>query len=329
MRLVQFYNGDKSNTRVAVVSADGKSLDVIAGVTSTHALAKAAIHAGSGLADMVAKMGVTETIDYSAVVSEGRLLPPMTHPDPAHMLVTGTGLTHLGSASTRSSMHEKDDAELTDSMKMFKSGIESGKPAPGKIGCVPEWFYKGDGSWVVAPGQALELPDFALDGGEEPEIAGIYCIAPDGTPYRIGYAIANEFSDHVLERKNYLLLAHSKLRTSSFGPELLVGSLPAAVQGSSRILRKGKVVWEKQFSSGEENMSHSFANLEHHHFKYLRFRRPGDIHVHFFGTSTLSFADQFKPEVGDVFEIKSDVFGRPLRNPLAKINAPNAGVKSL
>ena len=64
-------------------------------------------------------------------------------------------------------------------------------------------------------------------------------------------------------------------------------------------------------------MSHAFANLEHHHFKYAIFRQPGDVHVHMFGTATLSFADQMRPEAGDVFEIEAPAFGLPLRNPLA------------
>lgn len=330
MRIVQFYqNKAAKNCQVAVVSDDGESLQVIAGVATTYELAQQAIAANTSLVEKINSLGFCETADYAKVIAEGRLLPPLTHPDPAHMLVTGTGLTHLGSASTRSAMHGKSDDELTDSMKMFKWGIEGGKPAPGEVGTEPEWFFKGNGSWVVSPGQALQMPEFALDGGEEPEIAGIYLIAEDGTPYRVGYAIANEFSDHVLERQNYLLLAHSKLRTSSIGPELLLGELPAAVKGTSRIIRDGKVLWEKEFASGEQNMSHSIANLEHHHFKYTGFRQPGDVHVHFFGTSTLSFADQIKPEPGDVFEISAEGFGKPLRNPLLRTAAPRKEVQPL
>jgi hypothetical protein len=85
----------------------------------------------------------------------------------------------------------------------------------------------------------------------------------------------------------------------------------------SRILRDGKVVWEKPFLSGEDNMSHTIANLEYHHFKYDLFRQPGDIHVHMFGTATLSFADGIKTEPGDVFEIEEAQFGLPLRNAVA------------
>jgi hypothetical protein len=229
----------------------------------------------------------------------------------------GTGLTHLGSADARDAMHAKlsagDDA-LTDSMKMFRMGLEGGKPRRGKPGVQPEWFFKGDGASVAPPEGELVSPDFALDGGEEPEVAGIYIIDAEGRPRRLGFCLGNEFSDHKTERINYLYLAHSKLRPCSIGPELRLGELPGTVIGRSRILRDGQPFWEKPFLSGEDNMSHSIANLEAHHFKYAGFRRPGDVHVHFFGTATLSFSDGVETQAGDVFEISAEGFGKPLRN---------------
>jgi hypothetical protein len=255
------------------------------------------------------------------------VLLPVTHPDPAHLHLTGTGLTHLGSAAARDAMHTTLQAEtLSDSMKMFRMGLEGGRPAPGSIGVQPEWFYKGNGTTAVAPEAPLTSPAFAEDGGEEPEVAGIYLIGPDGSPHRIGWALANEFSDHVTERVNYLFLAHSKLRAASFGPEILLGDPPADIRGTSRIRRDGRVIWEKPFLSGEANMSHSYANLEHHHFKYDLFRQPGDLHVHMFGTATLSFADGVRTEGGDVFEIEAAPFGLPLRNPLRLTPASEAPV---
>jgi hypothetical protein len=182
----------------------------------------------------------------------------------------------------------------------------------------PEWFYKGDGSIVRADGEALQMPEFALDGGEEPEIAGVYLIGDEGHPYRLGFAIGNEFSDHVTERQNYLYLAHSKLRNCGLGAALLVGPLPAHVEGTSRIYGiDGQVRWEKAFVSGEQNMSHSIANLEYHHFKYGLFTRPGDVHIHFFGTATLSVADNITVLPGETFEIEAPAFGPALRNSLA------------
>ena len=146
-------------------------------------------------------------------------------------------------------------------------------------------------------------------------------IGPDHRPYRLGYALGNEFSDHVMERKNYLYLAHSKLRACAFGPELRVGPLPEHLAGTSRIRRDGEVLWEKEFLSGAANMCHSFENLEYHHFKYAQFLRPGDVHVHFFGTATLSFADGIKAQPGDHFEISLDAFGEPLVNGIAPAEA--------
>lgn len=303
---------------LVVVAREGSVARAVKGATSVYDLALSAIAAGHDLAAEVKAKGLGKEVDLAAAAAEGRLLLPVTHPDAAHLHLTGTGLTHLGSASARDAMHAKlDGAEtLTDSMKMFRMGLEGGRPAAGSVGAQPEWFYKGNGSAAVAPGAPLTAPGFAEDGGEEPELAGIYIVGPDGTVHRIGWALGNEFSDHVTERVNYLWLAHSKLREASYGPEILVGELPADIRGASRIRRDGKVIWEKPFLSGEANMSHTFANLEHHHFKYDLFRQPGDLHVHFFGTATLSFADGIKTQAGDVFEIEVAEFGLSLTNPL-------------
>ncbi|WP_444666720.1 AraD1 family protein [Cereibacter changlensis] len=297
-----------------VICREGTTAFAVPGVGTILDLAQAAVATGGRLAEVVAARGRGEAVDLAALLAGGWLDCPLRHPDPAHMHVTGTGLTHLGSASARDAMHA-DVTGMTDSMKMFRMGIEGGKPSEG-VGVQPEWFYKGTGVMATGPGQPLVSPSFALDGGEEPEIAAFYLIGEDGAPHRIGFSLANEFSDHVTERINYLYLAHSKLRPASFGPELLVGDLPADVRGMSRVRRDGAVIWEKPFLSGEANMSHSLANLEHHHFKYGLFRQPGDLHVHMFGTATLSYADGIRTEAGDEFEIEAEAFGLPLTNRL-------------
>lgn len=311
--LIQFRSADGMRGVAAV--HDGADPVIVPGATTTLALAQRALAENTTLAALVDAMGRGEHLDLDTAT----LLSPIDHEDPAHLLLTGTGLTHLGSAEGRDKMHRaaSEAAHQTDSMKMFLMGVEGGKPASGP-GVQPEWFYKGDGSQLVAPMEPLPSPAFALDAGEEPEIAGVYLIADDGTPVRLGYALANEFSDHVTERGNYLWLAHSKLRPAALGPELLLGELPQSVEGISRILRDGETIWEKPFVSGEANMSHSLANLEHHHFKYALFRRPGDLHVHFFGTATLSFSDEVRTQEGDVFEIHAEPFSLPVRNPIGR-----------
>lgn len=326
LRLIQIVTPDNARQ---VLAADENGARVIEGVSSTYELARAAIAAGKSIADQVAAQGLGETVDVELALSEGRVLAPIDHPDPTHLHVTGTGLTHLGSAEGRQRMHEKAAAETTDSMRMFLMGVKDGKPEQGKVGAQPEWFYKGNGYTLVGPNADLKSPAFAQDGGEEPEMAGIYVIGDDGTPYRVGYAIANEFSDHVTEKHNYLWLAHSKLRPASIGAEILTGDLPADVQGTARIWRGNEVVWEKPFISGEDNMSHSLSNLEHHHFKYALFRQPGDVHVHCFGTATASFADGIKTQEGDVFEITANAFQFGLRNTLRNEGEDKVGVRKL
>lgn len=328
LHLAQIRNPDGSRAVVALTEAGARR---VPGHASTYDLAMAAIRAGRSLAAEVAAAGEGARLDIDAALAEGRVLAPIDHPDPAHMLITGTGLSHLGSAEGRDKMHKDlaDPSKLSDSMKMFRMGLDGGKSAPGARGVQPEWFYKGDGSIVAGPNAPLDSPDFALDGGEEPEIVGLYVIGPDGSPYRVGFVLGNEFSDHVTERQNYLYLAHSKLRACALGGDILTGDLPGDVRGVSRIHRGGSVAWEKPFLSGEENMSHSIANLEAHHFKYPLFRRPGDVHAHFFGTATLSFSDGFRTEPGDVFEIEAAPFRLPLRNTLAVAAQPWAHIKPL
>jgi hypothetical protein len=330
MRLVQFLAKD-GRRAVAMVGDDAHGR-VLQGVVTSYELAHRAIAEKLSLKTLVDRLGFGETVDIRAALAEGRVLAPLDHPDdPAHLIVTGTGLTHLGSAEGRDSMHKdlSDSAKLTDSMKMFKLGLEAGKPAPGAQGAQPEWFYKGDGGSVVAPETPFASPAFAQDGGEEPEIVGLYLIGPDGAPHRLGFALGNEFSDHVTEKFNYLWLAHSKLRQCSFGPELRTGPLPGAVTGRSRVRRGNEIIFDKPFLSGEDNMSHTIANLEAHHFKYAGFRRPGDVHVHFFGTATLSFSAGVKTQVGDVFEIEADAFLFPLRNILGTAPAVPVTVAAL
>ena len=240
--------------------------------------------------------------------------------EPARCLVSGTGLTHLGSAKNRNAMHGKNESELTDSMKMFRWGLEGGRPEAGKAGTAPEWFYKGAGTILRAPNETLDVPFYGEDGGEEAEIAGVYLIGPTGEPLRVGMAAGNEFSDHKFEKRNYLNLAGSKIRTCSLGPELVIDPGFQTVPGVATIERDGRPVWTREIATGETEMCHSLANIEHHHFKFEAHRRPGDLHVHYYGACALSFGDGFQLAHGDVMNIQFNGFGRPLRNPLNRVS---------
>ena len=326
MRLVQLVHPHEKR-RVAIVS--DSQLILLRHHRSAYALANEAIAGGSRIADLAGQGQSTEMIDYDAVYwgrSPWRLLPPFDHPDdPGQCLVSGTGLTHKASAENRAKMHQQKTASVTDSMRMYQLGLEGGAPAAGEIGVQPEWFYKGSGRILRAHGEALHVPSFADDGGEEPEIVGVYLISANGDPYRVGFATGNEFSDHVMERQNYLYLAPSKLRDCAIGPELLTGELPSQdIQGKVTIERNGEAFWSTPIYSGEKNMSHSIANLEHHHFKYEDHRHPGDVHIHFFGADAFSFGSGIKLMDGDLMEVSWPALGRPLRNSIKFDSAPKS-----
>jgi len=313
-RLIQIRRGNIR--RVAVV--EEPRLRLIADCNSVYELAQHAIAANQSLSQSVLQRATNDLLDYDPIYngeSPWQILPPIDHPDePARCMVSGTGLTHLGSARGRHAMHALPAEEMTDSMKMFRWGVEGGRPPAGTIGIPPEWFYKGTGTSLRAHGAPLEIPDFAEDGGEEAEIAGVYLIGADGQPRRVGLAAGNEFSDHRFEKKNYLNLAGSKLRTCALGPELVVDPQFDSVPVEVTIERGGSVLWCKQFRTGQAEMCHSLQNVEHHHFKFEAHRRPGDVHVHFFGTDCLSFGDGIQLQDGDTIQIAFEGFGRPLRN---------------
>ncbi len=194
MRLIQFETVH-AQRHVGVV--EGDVIQVVSNTTHMRELALAAIGNQRSLSAEVIARGLHSYDErYAQLLEACRVLPPLDHEDPAHCLVSGTGLTHLGSASTRDKMHQQkidDAAALTDTARIFQWGIEGGRPTPGTVGVQPEWFYKGDGSIVVRPGQAFQSPPFAEDAGEEPELAGLYVIGADGRPYRLASPSATSF----------------------------------------------------------------------------------------------------------------------------------------
>lgn len=321
MRLVQLSHPDQGR-RVAAV--EEPRLRLLNNYTTVYQIAHRAIESKVRLAHVAEGDVGHDTLPYEPIYngeSDWSILPPIDHPtEPARCLISGTGLTHTASARNRDAMHAKDSAAtaapLTDSMKMFQWGVEGGRPAAGEIGVQPEWFYKGSGFILRGHRQPLEVPTFAEDGGEEPEVAGLYLIGPDGSPRRVGFAVGNEYSDHVMERRNYLYLAPSKLRHASLGPELSIVPTLGNIKGRVAVERGNEEVWSAQIATGDDNMSHTIVNLEHHHFKYPEHRQPGDVHIHFFGADAFSFGAGITLQDGDEMVVEWQGLGRALRNPI-------------
>jgi hypothetical protein len=318
MRLVQLAS--PAGRRLALV--EEPNLTLLDGPASVYDLAVQSLDDGLAIVTAVERLKTRFQIPYDPVYngsSEWRIEPSADFPsEPARCLVSGTGLTHKASAKNRDAMHSSAQP-ITDSTRMYQSGIEGGKPDDGRIGVAPEWFYKGSGIVLRGHNQPLVVPEHAEDGGEEPEVAGVYMIDKAGTPRRIGLTTGNEFSDHVTERKNYLYLAASKLRTCSIGPELVLDSTFDLVPGEVCIEREGKTIWSRAIQTGENTMCHSLRNIEHHHFKFEAHRRPGDLHIHFFGADAFSFGEGLHLKDGDVMQVRFDGFGRPLRNRVSRI----------
>lgn len=342
MRLVQF---SRSETEVGLGIVSG---DTVLDVTSVRpeltrviVAFQEARRAGQSLIDFLTSIQKNDSpprIDYPTLLANRRLdegpvlRVPVDHPDIHRVLITGTGLTHTGSMESRDQMHSSDAEQSTedegpksDSRKIFEMGLAGGKPEAGARGVMPEWFYKGNGFNLRAAGEQLEVPDYALDGGEEPEIVGCYAIDDDGRPVRLGFALGNEWSDHETENINYLYLAPSKLRPCAVGPELVLDNEFTHIDLRCTVTRSGESIYDSgPLVSGQEFMCHSLENCEDHHFKYPQHRIPGDVHLHYFGTSKLSHSERtWKYRDGDEIRIEAPGFSETLVNRVARSPAPD------
>ena len=341
MKLVQLSNID--NSRIVGLVLENKVFNITKvnnEFETTYKLINYSITNNQNLDELLNKLlDKANPIDFSydeILNSKNKnelpkILVPIDHPDPYRLFISGTGLTHTGSVKSRDMMHNENEEkkDQTDSAKMFQMGIEGGKPEQGKIGVAPEWFYKGNGTNLKGPNDLLEIPDFSLDGGEEPEIVGCYLIDSEGNPVRLGFTLGNEFSDHETEQINYLYLAHSKMRNCSIGPELDTRLEFKDISINCDIERdRGKIYKSGRIKSGEEYMSHSLSNMEYHHFKYDIHRLPGDLHLHYFGTSQLSYSTRdWKFNTGDKIIISSNEFEGSLKNEVKKVNSKNFNIR--
>ena len=316
IRVVQLRHPQQGR---AVALVEEPELRLISKFSTVFDLANEALSSGRSLEGLISSLLSEQSLSYDPIYegeSDWKLLPCFDHPsDYHHCMLSGTGLTHKASADNRQKMHDaSEEGTLTDSMKMYLIGVEGGNPGPGEIGAQPEWFYKGNGSVLRGHNDPLEIPPYADDGGEEPEIAGLYLCDSQGNPHRVGFATSNEFSDHVMERKNYLYLAPSKIRTCSIGPELVIGGDFSDLNGNVKVYRKDRSIWAQEIKSGQQNIVHSLENLEYHQFKYTNHRLPGMVHIHFMGADAFSFGDNIKLQHGDFMEVQWEGMGRPLRN---------------
>lgn len=282
--LIQFDDG----MRGVALLRDG-SARRIKGFTTTADLARAALAAGTPLADFAAGL-VGEPLNLRMVEK----LAPIDLPNPTRLHVTDTG------------------------------PVQAIRPDRFR----PEWRYRGDGGTLVASGKPLPLPDFAFDGSERPEIAGLYSVGADRLPVRIGFLLGNRFSDFAAARTHRHWPAQLSPRSTALAPELLLGDLPDTVCVTSRLLRDGVVHRERSFTTGDAVLPQTIAALEQRRFGDGIVGRPGDIHVHFFATATPQPADAVRTQPGDAFEVLAAPFTYALRNPITLADPVRAKVRA-
>jgi hypothetical protein len=262
-------------------------------IETIYELVLAALEAGETLAKTAAGFQGAEAVDVGAAEREGRLLPPLEHPVPTRCWVTGS------------------------------EGAKAGADA------VTSWFFRGSGSTLVGAGQPLPLPAFAPQGVPVPQLVGLFVIADDGVPCQVGWCLGHPIVDAALA--SGAGAGHARLRATAIGPELLLGDLPAELPAVAKVLRGGKTVAERAFDLGPAGMARPFADLARDHFRYGMHRRPGDVHVHCFGTGMApTVADAPSPAAADqVFELGCAPLGLPLRNRLVVVDAPAPAVRVL
>ena len=179
------------------------------------------------------------------------------------------------------------------------------------------WRYRGDGRSLAGPGIVLTVPEFALDGSERPEIAGLYLIAADRTPVRIGFVLGNRFHDHAAARTHRHFPAQLSPRPTALGPEVLLRALPHEIIVTSRLLRDGVVERERRFGAGDAHLPHPIAELERRRFEGGIVGRPGDVLVHFFVGAGGDAAEAVRAQPDDALEATATGFTLPMRNPIA------------
>src|SRR5688500_15138462 len=114
-RVVQLTNGavrrvalvDEPYLRLLVANADENRAK--RDIESVYALAAEAIRTSTPLSELARCHATGEALDYDAIYSGAspwRLVSPIDHPDESsRCIVSGTGLTHIGSARDRHKMH--------------------------------------------------------------------------------------------------------------------------------------------------------------------------------------------------------------------------------
>ena len=125
LRLLQHRGDDGARS---VIVADDAGASFVAGVDSVRALAAKAIAAGTDLSTAIDACGRGAAVDIAAELAAGRILSPIDHDDAAHLVMTGTGLTHLGSKESPELRRRRPGASSVFGARVERPGCAGYRP---------------------------------------------------------------------------------------------------------------------------------------------------------------------------------------------------------
>src|SRR5437773_11228453 len=97
----------KHKGAVAVVARElGSAGRIVKNAQGVYELALEAADQSRRLADVIREHGLGDSLGLDRAYAAGDLLAPISHPNPANLHLTGSGLTHGGSAAPRARMHK-------------------------------------------------------------------------------------------------------------------------------------------------------------------------------------------------------------------------------
>src|SRR4028119_1695164 len=98
MRLIQF-SGKDGQSKVGIVEND--KINVLKNISTTYQLFTSVLPDDTQAEKRIQSLASGNYENYNDLLREKRVMLPLAHPDPYHTWLTGTGLTHLGSAASR------------------------------------------------------------------------------------------------------------------------------------------------------------------------------------------------------------------------------------
>lgn len=324
MNILQFCKNNSNYVGII----NGTIVNYIKKSISIYELAINSIKEELKLSDYIKKNFTFDELDYNEIANNYSFTLPMMPHDLNHCFVSGFGLTHFNSVLLKYDANR--GGRFADAQRVYLNGLDRGKPKDNEVGSRPGWFYKGNGHNLIKTGESLSVFNDSVHVGEEPELAFIYLIGKNKIPYRVGFCLGNELTDHGLEDDSAYYIAQSKFLSGAINSEICIGALPEKLLGTVEIFKNDEKKWSSDFCTGSSKMIHSLENLEYYYFRNNMNLNENDVHFLFLGVDRMSFSDGYTIEPDSEIVISSDTFKTKLVNTVRQVQSPiKSSVKTL